>query len=453
MRSMSASALRHLAADAPGVDHDDAVGEGEDLLELAGDQQHGDAVVGGGAQALAHELDGPDVEAAGRLGGDEDRRTADSSRASTTRCWLPPDSDANGASGPAQAMPYSSMRRRRPAAAGRPVDAGQGARPRPSSSRPRFSATERSRTQPASWRSSGISADAGRGHRAGAPGRARRRRRPRRPRVEREQAAEHVDELGLPVALDAGDADDLAGVDVERQVVEAGRRGEATTRIADAQRRWVGVGDVGSARPSMSRAPTAARSTSPSASRLGAQRDRPADHRLGERPGVGVDVAIESTTRPRRRIVTTSVAWRISSSLWLTSATALPSSRDGDAQHGEQLLGLLRGEHRRRLVEDDDVRIAPQALDDLDPLAESGGELADDRVGVEAEAVAIADLADEGAGRAGGRACPFAEHDVLPHAQLVDEAEVLVDHADAERRRALRVGDPLRRAPSISICR
>ncbi len=44
-----------------------------------------------------------------------------------------------------------------------------------------------------------------------------------------EQAAEHVGELGLAVALDAGDADDLAGVHVERQVVEDGA-GRARTR-------------------------------------------------------------------------------------------------------------------------------------------------------------------------------------------------------------------------------
>ena len=34
------------------------------------------------------------------------------------------------------------------------------------------------------------------------------------------QADEQLDQLGLAVALDAGDADDLAGVDVEADVVE-----------------------------------------------------------------------------------------------------------------------------------------------------------------------------------------------------------------------------------------
>ena len=136
--------------------------------------------------------------------------------------------------------------------------------------------------------------------------------------------------------------------------------------------------------------------------------------------------------------------------MWLTRATALPSRGDGDAQHGEQLLGLLRGEHRRRLVEDDDVGIAAQALDDLDPLAQPGGEVADEGVGIEAEPVALADLADEVAGRAAVEPAALAEGDVLPHAELVDEAEVLVDHADAERRRPS-AGRRSRCAPAVDL--
>ena len=117
--------------------------------------------------------------------------------------------------------------------------------------------------------------------------------------------------------------------------------------------------------------------------------------------------------------------------------------RDGDAQHGEQLLGLERGEHRRRLVEDDDARIAAQALDDLDALTHPGGEIADEGVGIESEPIALADLDDEVARRLPVEPAAFAEGDVLPHPQLVDEAEVLVHHADAERGGRLRIGDVL----------
>ena len=71
---MSTSPLRHLADDPPVDDHDDPVGEVEDLLQLGRDQQHADAVGGGRAELAGHVLDGADVEPARRLGGDEHPR-------------------------------------------------------------------------------------------------------------------------------------------------------------------------------------------------------------------------------------------------------------------------------------------------------------------------------------------------------------------------------------------
>ena len=176
---------------------------------------------------------------------------------------------------------------------------------------------------------------------------------------------------------------------------------------------------------------------------LVAQRDRSPDHRLGQRAGVGVARGhrVDDPAAAQDRHDVGGVEDLVE--LVADEGHRLALGGDGDAQHGEQLLGLLRGEHRRRLVEDDDVGIAAQALDDLDPLADPGGEVADDGVGIEAEPVALADLADEVAGRSAVEAAALAERDVLPHAQLVDEAEVLVDHADAEGGGRLRVGDPL----------
>ena len=153
-----------------------------------------------------------------------------------------------------------------------------------------------------------------------------------------------------------------------------------------------------------------------------------------------------STTRPRRKIVTTSVAWRISSSLWLTRATALRSAATATrstANSCSDSCGVSTDVGSSKI---DDVGITAQTLDDLDPLARSGGEVTDDSIGIETEAVALADLADEVAGRSAVESSALAEGDVLPHPQLVDEAEVLVDHADAEGGGRLRVGDPLRGA-------
>ena len=63
------------------------MGEIEDLLDLARDQQDADTGFGGASQAVGHVLDGTDVEPTRRLRRDQHRRlAADSSRASTTRC-------------------------------------------------------------------------------------------------------------------------------------------------------------------------------------------------------------------------------------------------------------------------------------------------------------------------------------------------------------------------------
>ena len=104
---------------------------------------------------------------------------------------------------------------------------------------------------------------------------------------------------------------------------------------------------------------------------------------------------------------------------------------DDAAQRGEQELRFGRREHRRRLVEHEDLRVAAQALDDLDPLAHAGGQVGDAVVGIDLQAVLLADLADAPADARRVEPAGVAERDVLPHRQRLDQAEVLVDHGDA----------------------
>src|SRR5699024_7464136 len=77
----------------------------------------------------------------------------------------------------------------------------------------------------------------------------------------------------------------------------------------------------------------------------------------------------------------------------------------GDEEHGdalalelaevaEELLDLLRHEHRRRFVEDDRARPAVQHLEDLHPLAGADTEVGDEGRGVDAEAVLVGDPDD-----------------------------------------------------------
>ena len=74
------------------------------------------------------------------------------------------------------------------------------------------------------------------------------------------------------------------------------------------------------------------------------------------------------------------------------------------AQVAEQLVDLLRHQHRGRLVEDQDPGAAVEHLEDLDPLAVADAEVLDQRVGVDAEAVRVGDLDDPAPGGARSRA-------------------------------------------------
>ena len=64
------------------------------------------------------------------------------------------------------------------------------------------------------------------------------------------------------------------------------------------------------------------------------------------------------------------------------------------ADDAEQLLGLERREHRRRLVEDEDVALAVERLEDLDPLADADRQVLDLGVGVDVEPVLLGQLDD-----------------------------------------------------------
>ena len=103
---------------------------------------------------------------------------------------------------------------------------------------------------------------------------------------------------------------------------------------------------------------------------------------------------------------------------------------DDGAEGVEQELRLDRREHRGRLVEHEHLGIAPQAFDDLDPLAHADREVADAGVGIDLESVLLADLGDAGSQVAWDQPPDVAEGDVLPHRECLDEREVLVHHPD-----------------------
>ena len=110
------------------------------------------------------------------------------------------------------------------------------------------------------------------------------------------------------------------------------------------------------------------------------------------------------------------------------------------AQHGEELVRLLRGQHGGRLVKNEDVRPAVERLDDLHGLLLRHGHVVYLLPGIDLEAVEGAYLLHP-CGDAVEIQPPRlieAEDDILRRGQHVHELEMLVYHADAEVERVLR---------------
>ena len=186
------------------------------------------------------------------------------------------------------------------------------------------------------------------------------------PATDRPEPGQRLDQLGLAVALHAGDADDLAGADGEVDAVDRDLVALVEHRQArHLEQRLAGVAGRFS-----------------TAKRTGA-----ADHHLGEvgarSPSSG---SPSPTILPARSTLIRSATSSTSRSLWVMKTSALPASRS-DRTMPKNSIDLLRRQHRRRLVEDEDVGRAEQDLDDLDALLQADRHLLDERVGVDLEAV------------------------------------------------------------------
>ena len=83
--------------------------------------------------------------------------------------------------------------------------------------------------------------------------------------------------------------------------------------------------------------------------------------------------------------------------------------------------------------------IAAQTLDDLHSLAQASSQFAHSGVGVDLQAVLLTDGRHPVAHARRLQPTFLAKGDVLPHRELVDQAEVLVDHGNAQGGRGQRV--------------
>ena len=174
----------------------------------------------------------------------------------------------------------------------------------------------------------------------------------------RAEPGDDLGELGLAVAGDGGDADDLAGADLERRrhAAPAGRgRCRPDTSSTDEHDR-----------AGLERRP------------LESLEDLAADHQAGEvglggarRPGCPAAV-----TLPRRMTVIRSAIASTSSSLWLMNTTLRPAAVIDRSVRNSSSTSCGR-EDRRRLVHDQDPRAAVEHLEDLDPLLLADRQLPD----------------------------------------------------------------------------
>ena len=238
------------------------------------------------------------------------------------------------------------------------------------------------------------------------------------------KAGETVDELGLTVALDARQTDDLAAVDLEGDVLD----GVLLALV-------VVDGDALHVQHDLARV---------GGLFIDLKLDIAADHHAGKLFLGGVlDVHGAHV-------------------LALAQDGAAVSDRHdlvelvGDEKDGlalllepahdlHQLVDLLRGQHSGRLVEDQDLVVAVEHLQDLHALLHTHRDVADEGIGVNTQAVLLAQGHDLLAGLGLlQKAHPVRLHtqnDVVQHAEALHQLEVLVDHTDAQCVRIVGVAD------------
>ena len=199
------------------------------------------------------------------------------------------------------------------------------------------------------------------------------------------QPGDRLDQLGLAVALDAADADDLAAPDGQAQIRRAhrSRRARATCRSLRPR---------GPARPDV-----------PAGGRPGGSpRGRPS-----ARPVAAAVVSAVSrvpTVLPRRITVTRSLMAATSRSLCVMKMIVPPPARSR-SRIDVELVDLLRRQQGGRLVEDQGPAALVERAQDLDPLLHADRQILDDLAcGSTSESEFVGQLADALLGCIRGRA-------------------------------------------------
>jgi hypothetical protein len=253
------------------------------------------------------------------------------------------------------------------------------------------------------------------------------------PRRRLAQPGDRLHELGLPVAVHPGQADDLAGTDLERQAPH-GREAALVEHLEILHREQRLAG--------------AALLLVQPEEHLAADHE-PREARL--RGALGRD-RVHLLAPPQHRHPVGDLEHLAQLVRDEDHGHALARERAEDL---EQLGRLLGGEDGRRLVQDEDVRAAVQDAQDLHPLLLADADVLHPRPRVDVEAERLRQLphAPLGAVHIEQRALARlgGEHDVLRHRHDRDEHEVLVHHADPEPDRLARRADADRLAAEADL--
>ena len=249
----------------------------------------------------------------------------------------------------------------------------------------------------------------------------------------RPHAGDRLDELSLAVALDPGDAEDLTRPDGEA---------EGSDRLGPPI-----VGDGESVDPQH-------RLTGGRRLLLDGEDDVASHHQVGEillGGGGRIGAPHGETTAEHRDAVGDGEHL---AQLVGDEHDRLPLV-DQRADHIEEVVDLAGGHDGGGLVEDEDLGVALEGLDQLDPLLDADRQLTDDGIGLHRQAVAGADLADAGSGdvevEPAATAGLVAEGHVLGHGERRDQLEVLVHHADAQLDGIRRTAEVHRFAPNEDL--
>ena len=189
------------------------------------------------------------------------------------------------------------------------------------------------------------------------------------PGIRFDQAQHRLDQLGLSVALDAGHGQDFPCSGLERDVLH------------DQVSAWVDDGDVPGLEDGF--ADVCGRLVDP-------QLHRPPDHHLGE---CGL---ARARLRGADDLAPTDHADPVTDGLHFAELVGDEDDRRALllelAHDAHELVDLLRGQHRRRFVENQHLRVVGERLEDLDPLLDADGEILDEGIGVDGQVVATGQL-------------------------------------------------------------